>query len=337
MTNYLLDPEILRSWEGLETYDGYKIKELLTVGSQQVVYRTMSKDGKKFVLKIPKSHIGFVIELPPNTIFRISGDPKLPHNSFIQVLTDKDVKYEEKLNSRLVALCGSPLLSSILPLESIWKKLAFDLVQATWHEFRDYSHPRKSFLASIFSRKTKKSFEDQKEPKDKHFARLERHKALIHSNFIMDILHDWTSIDYKTNPNEIITIHAGGEPIHASFPKIFVEQASYALQNIDALFDIIGVITPKSSIEKNPFLPFIAAFSSGYELSNKNVVSLVKLLDQQIEIQEILLQLGQILHFLTPKWNRKQKSQIITFIMEIGSQSNKIGLEELMLCVEELK
>lgn len=337
MTNNLLDPEILRSWVGLETYDGYKINELLAVGSQQVVYKTVSRDGKEFVLKFPKSHIGFVIALPPNAVFRINDDPSLPHNSFIQVLTDKDIEYQEKLNSRLISLCGSPLLSNILPLEIIWQKLAFDVVQAAWYDFRNYSRSKRSFLARIFSRKRKKPIEDQNKPRGKHFIQLERHKALIHSKFILERLHDWASMDWKTDPQEMITIYAGEEPIHVDFPETFVNRVSHALQKIDTLFDEIGVTEPKIPIEKNPFLPFIVAFSSGYELSSKNVVSLAKLLDQQVEIREILLQLGQILHFLTPTWNREQKSQIVAFIMEIGSQSNKIGLDELVLCLEELK
>jgi hypothetical protein len=336
MSTVSLDTEILQSWIGLETYDGYKLTQLLSQGSTQVVYKT-THDGREFVMKFSSSHLGFLIGLPPNNLFRINGDPKLPHNAFIQVLTEKDAEYERKLNVRLLSLSGSPLLSSILPLDIIWQKLAFDILQATWYEFHDLSETKRSIIPNLFSRSNKKPTESQKQPRGEHFMQLARHKALIRSNFILERLREWASTDYKTNPLEMITIFAGDEPIHADFPETFVKQSSHALKKIDLLFETLGVGVPKTLIDKNPFLPFIAALSSGYELPSESVTALAKLLDQQVEIPETLLQLGQILHVLTPRWNREQKSQIISFIMAVGSQSTKVGLAELLICMEELK
>jgi len=93
---------------GISVQRECKVMDFLGTGDMNVVFKVVGGDGE-WVVKFPRTHIGFIINLPPNEFF-----PELSNH--------KD--YEEKLMSRLRVLQGSPMLSNIHPLDELWTALA---------------------------------------------------------------------------------------------------------------------------------------------------------------------------------------------------------------------
>lgn len=313
-----LDSDVLASWIGLKTYDGYEVVKLLAVGSSNVVYRVV-KDNSDLVLKFPRTHIGFVIGLPPNGIFQLGGQTDFPRNDIIQLVAQADLDYERTLNARLLALSGSPLLSHILPLDMVWQRTAVKLLESTKSFLKPLVKEGFFSFRNLFSRPS-----------------LVKFSSLIGSGFISERLNDWASINVGSNPRETIVIYAGDEPIYARPPEFISRDAMAAIKKRNAILAEIGEKESTTIVDSNPFLPFIAALTTGYDLPDSCTFSVAKLLAEQKETGEILRQIGQILHSLTPTLNRENKSQLVTFIMATASATSNIGLEELLLCVEEL-
>jgi hypothetical protein len=105
-----MKPESIQSWIGLKLGDGSQVVDFVGEGSHYIVFKAVHK-GKSYVIKLLRTHIGFTINLPPNSLF-----PELLMKE----------EYNRRLLLRLNALCGSQLLSNISPLEELWTAIAVE-------------------------------------------------------------------------------------------------------------------------------------------------------------------------------------------------------------------
>lgn len=320
MTSYF-DPNAVRSWIGLKTYDGFEVVDIIAAGSINVIFKAVRND-LEIVMRIPRSHIGFVIDLPPNGIFRLDGLTTFSQNDQEQSITPKDLDYDKKLNARLLTLVGSSWLFNISPLDIVWDNVALDLFHSAG--------------ALQISYKNEDVVENQ-ESNSHAFSRLAKYSSFILSNFILERLSAFVSVCLSNNPQEMIVDNTGVEQSHTAFSEVFAYDAKTITENLNAIFVEVGAREPIVAVENNPFLPFIAAIGSGYHLSDVCASSVAQLLEKQREMNETLRQLCQIVQILMRGMSHEEKSRLTAFIMATTATTSKIRPEELLLCMDELK
>jgi hypothetical protein len=128
----------------------------------------------------------------------------------------------------LFSLQGSASLSIISPLEGLWTSLA--VCHLSGHD------------------------------KNEQSVKLEDYAELCRSGFVMERLNDWSSADAGKDESDLyepIVIYEYEKPIHADYPQILAKEAAEALQQFGE---------PNTNLRDNPFLPWLAAGSSGYTL-----------------------------------------------------------------------
>ena len=222
-----VNAETYREWIGLKycppSQLGEPVQLLLTledmeaVGAHQVVYRSTSL-GRREVVSFPRSHVGYLIGLPPDQWF-----PTL-----IGTI------YEEKLVNRLAALRGSPTLSAICPLDGLWTSLAVQYL------------PGADNTRALVTRR-----DDQ---------------SLATCDFVYERLSDW-SVAAQYSPDdsdELITLYAGDEPVYCTLRSSLPQEAQTGLDLFRSMSssDNDSRISPRM----NPWLPWVAAASTGYNI-----------------------------------------------------------------------
>lgn len=298
-----LDPDVLNGWIGLRTHDDYEMAGLLDIGSTYVVYHGVKQGSEDTVLKLPRSHIGFIIDIPPPLIFRTPLSMRF--GPLIEVVSSQA---QQTLNARLVALAGSPLLSHVWPLDTVLQKVAVELLQPGSYRLR---------------------YTDKRQPK---------YSTLVPSSFIAERLHDWTSIAIGHDSHDLFSVYAYEDPILVDFPEFISRNARAAISQLKALDTQPHAKDPSVlTVENNPLLPFIAALSSGYELGESSVHSGAQLLSGRTKPGETLRQIGQVLYDLEPMLNLKDRMRIISFVVAVSKSAPNTGLEELSQCMQELR
>lgn len=192
-----LDPDVLNGWIGLKTHDGYEIADLLDIGYTKVVYRGVKQGSEDIVLMLPRGHIGFIIDIPPPSVFRTPLS--MQFGPLIQVVSPQA---QQTLNDRLVALTGSPLLSHVWPLDTVWQKVAVELLQPGAYRLRST---------------------DKRKPK---------YSTLVPSSFIAERLHNWESITVGHDSHDMICVYADDEPILLDFPEFISRNATAAISQL---------------------------------------------------------------------------------------------------------
>src|ERR1035441_914682 len=90
---------------GIAVERRYKLGQLIAVGEHDAVFDV---EGR-WVVKFPKTHLGFLINLPPDEHFPDCAN---------------DEVYSRRFVSRIRALQCSPFLGLVHPLEELWTGLA---------------------------------------------------------------------------------------------------------------------------------------------------------------------------------------------------------------------
>jgi hypothetical protein len=300
------DREIINSWVGLtidfEDIGSVTLRKLLAIGSEQVVYQVVGIGEKEIpkVVKFPRNHIGFVLDLPPNGVFRLYGTS---HDGKTIVLTEEEYKKEQKYNSslsqRLRSLRGSPLLVEISPLDLVWMRLANALMDAVnYSNWALQSSPKKTRRHFPFRRSSLKNPEHAPED-DSRIALLSKYSTLLRCKFIRNVLVEWSSADTgssETNtPDLFLAISAADRPILVDIPSLLVRKATKTLQKLDALLDQLAAPETTYKVENNPFLPYVTALITGYNLSEKFASEITEML-RYGGLETYLQQLRQLLH-----------------------------------------
>lgn len=205
------DREIINSWIGL-TIDGEEIgpvtlTRLMAIGAEMVVYAATDAGGdKKWTIKFPRNHIGFVLGLPPNASFKLHDTIYSDEKMVLLTMEEyeKEQKYNVSLSQRLYALRGSPLLTEIFPLDLVWMRLANTLMEAANR------------------RKTQRL--------QSPLALLSKYSALLRCKFVRNILTEWSSVDTTSSESDpsdpFLLISASFRPILGAYPSELADDAT---------------------------------------------------------------------------------------------------------------
>jgi hypothetical protein len=193
-----MNPEAIAAWIGMKcrTSEGetpniasqreLTLLEVLEEGAHNIVFRAADNYGES-VLKFPRNHLGFQIGMPPNRLFpEFQGDKR----------------YDNRLLSRVAALQGSDLVSTVFPLEGLWNALAVQRLGA-------FDPAEQSIDANDYP-------------------------ELKRSDLVNERLIDWSVCNIGHSDEEAIILYENERPIYSGLASTLAQEAQAVLRDADA-------------------------------------------------------------------------------------------------------